>query len=161
MIENLTAELIALMNLMLTTYHTASGADEYWFGFVVDHRLYVVPRLALADLAPFFRMERAAMSKGGRWKVRIRARVDELRALIPAAILLGSEDLLKRLKNKGDSLEWILSEMFGDGKWKHHDSTEFSVAGDLVIRGKQVQVKFNGATLTDEKVLINHAGALG
>lgn len=155
---NLTAELLALMNWMITTYAAHSGAEEYWFGFVVDHLLYVVPHLTLNDLKPFFRMERASKAKGGMAKIRIRARVDELRALTGKAILLGSESRLEVLKNNGDALEWILAEEFTDTTWTKHDSTEFFLAGDLTINGKQVQVKFNGATLTDEKVLRRHFG---
>lgn len=156
---NLTAEMIALLNWMIATYHAHSAADEYWFGFVVDHLLYVVPNIAFDTLAKFFRLEKAAQSKGGFNKIRIKARADEMRALIPSAILLGSENLLDCVKNNGDALEKILSERFGDGTWEKHDSGKFFLAGDLVINGKQVQVKFNSAELTNERILRRHFSA--
>lgn len=158
MIENLTAELIALLNWMVAIYTAHTGADEYWFGFVVDHLLYVVPHMTLDALRPFFRMEKASTSKGGMWKIRLRARANELRELTKTAILLGSENLLTTEKNKGDALEKVLAERFAEEQWTKHDSTEFFLAGDLLIDGKQVQVKFNGATLTDEKVLRRNFG---
>lgn len=149
----LTAELIALLNWMITTYHTNSAADEYWFGFILHHNLYVVRNIAFDTLRKFFRLESAAHSKGGFRKIRIRANVPDLENLLPVATLLGDESLLNCEKNNGDALEKILSEKFGDGKWSKHDSTRFWVAGDLVIDGKQVQVKFNLAELTNERVI--------
>ena len=153
---NLTAELIALLNWMITTYHTNSAADEYWFGFVLHHNLYVVPNIAFDTLRKFFRLECAAQSKGGFRKIRIRANVPDLEALLPAAILLGSEELLNCQKNNGDALEMVLAERFTPEQWVKHDSAAFYERGDLVINGKQVQVKFNLAELTNEKVLRRH-----
>lgn len=151
---DLTTEMIALLNWMITTYHAHSAADSYWFGFVLNHMLYVVPDISFETLSRFFRLERAAMSKGGFNKVRIRATVEELKELLPVAVLLGDESLLtETTKNRGDGLEKVLSERFGDGRWEKHDSTKFFLSGDIEIDGKQVQVKFNSAELTNEKIL--------
>lgn len=152
----MSVELVTLMNWMITTYHEHSAADEYWFGFVLHHLLYVVPNIAFDTLRKFFRLETAAQSKGGFRKIRIRARVAELEALLPDAILLGNEDLLKCVKNNGDALEKILTERFTDTQWKKHDSGAFFLSGDIVIDGKQVQVKFNLAELTNERILKRH-----
>lgn len=151
---NLTATLIATINWMITTYHTNSAADEYWFGFTVDHQTYVVPHMTFEELAKYLKPDYTSHKKGHKFILRLKATMDECRAMIPKAILLGEEGILKRkMKNAGDGLEEILSERFGDGQWKKHDSTPFWVAGDIQIEGKEVQVKLNSATLTTEDYL--------
>lgn len=156
---NLTAELIALINWMLSTYHAHSAADEYWFAYTIDHLTYVVPHMTFDALARFAKLDYTSHKKGHKPILRIKASADECRALIPHSILLGAEGILtERMKNAGDGLEQILSERFGDGTWIKHDSTPFDVAGDIRINGKEVQVKFNSATLTSEQYLRRRFG---
>ena len=152
--KNLTAELIATIAWMTATYHKNSAADEYWFGFTVDHKTYVVPHMTFEALSRYLKPDYSSQSKGHKFILRVRATAEECRALIPSAILLGEEGILTRkMKNAGDGLEEILAERFGDGHWVKHDSTPFDVAGDLRIDGKEVQVKLNSATLTTEQYL--------
>lgn len=146
-----------MMNLftaLIVAYHTVSAADEYWFGFILNHTLYVVPHMTFEDLARFFKQDRASSKRGGFLKVRIKANVDQLAELLPIAIRLGSEDLLQK-PNKGEALEEVLKARFTGEVWQK-DDTPFWVAGDMVIDGKQVQVKFNGAELTNEKTIRRH-----
>lgn len=151
---NLTAELIATIAWMISTYHTNSAAAEYWFGFTVDHKTYVVPHMTFDALAKYLKPDYTSHSKGHKFILRVKASAAECRELIPSAIFLGEEGILTRkMKNAGDGLEEILSERFGDGNWNKHDSTPFDVAGDLRIDGKEVQVKLNSATLTSEQYL--------
>lgn len=143
-----------LFEILITVYHMVSAANEYWFGFVSDGNLYVVPHMTFESLSRYFKKDRASSKRGGFFKVRIKASADELRELIPQAILLGPESLL-RMPNKGEALEAVLTERYTDGEWKK-DSVPFWVAGDIEIEGKQVQVKFNGAELTNEKTIRTH-----
>ena len=150
----MTAELIALINWMVTTYHAHSASDEYWFAFIIDHLTYVVPHMTFDELARYFKPGYTSHKKGHKFVLRIKASASECRELLPRAILIGEEGILtRRMKNAGDGLEQILSERFGDGEWTKHDSTPFDVAGDLRIDGKEVQVKLNNATLTTENYL--------
>lgn len=152
--KNLTAEIIALINWMITTYHAHSAADEYWFGFIIDGMTYVVPNIPWETLVKFFKPDYTSHSKGHKFILRIKAGADECRALIPSAILLGDENVLTRkVKNKGDGLEIELVERFTADEWVKHDSSYFYQRGDVRINGKEVQVKFNGATLTSEQFL--------
>lgn len=156
---NLTAELIATINWMITTYHKNSGADEYWFGFVVDHMAYVVPHMTFDTLAKYLKPDFTSHKKGHKFILRVKASANECRELIPSAILLGDESILtSRVKNAGDGLEAILAERFGEGTWVKHDSVPFNVAGDIRIDGKEVQVKFNSATLVTEQYLRKNFG---
>lgn len=140
---------------MVIAYEMVSKADEYWFGFVLNHMLYVVPHMTFTEIGRFFKKDRASSKRGGFQKIRIKANVDELESLLPKAILLGSEDRLNVQKNHGNALEAILLNDYCNEEWKQND-TPFWIAGDMVIEGKQVQVKFNGAELTNEKVFQNN-----
>ena len=142
-----------MMNWMKETYHKNSAANEYWFGFVVAGMLYVMTGMSFEELAAFFKMDRASTAKGGFAKIRIKARAAELKALAAKAILIGSENLLMDEHwNKGEMLEKIITERFAGREWVK-DSVPFFVAGDVEINGKQVQIKLNGAELTNEKIL--------
>ena len=155
----LTAEMTALINWMIATYHALSGADEYWFGFVIDHMTYVVPHMTFDALTAFLKPGYTSHKKGHKFVLRVKASAEQCRALIPSAICLGAEGVLtEKVKNAGDGLEMILAEKFGSGEWVKHDSTQFNLAGDLRIEGKEVQVKFNNATLTTESYLRKIAG---
>ena len=147
-----------MMDWMMETYHKNSPADEYWFGFVINHMLYLVCGMSFEELACYFKMDRASTAKGGFAKIRIRATVGDLKALLPRAILLGSENLLtEAVKNKGDGLEKIVVERWTAEKWVKN-STPFFADGDVTVNGKKVQVKLNGAELTNEKILRRHFG---
>ena len=142
-----------MMNWMKETYHKNSAASEYWFGFVVAGMLYVMTGMTFEELAAFFKMDRASTAKGGFQKIRIKAKAAELKALAAKAILIGSENLLMDEHwNKGEMLEKIITERFTGREWVK-DSVPFFVAGDVEINGKQVQIKLNGAELTNEKIL--------
>lgn len=145
-----------MMNLLITAYIALTAATEYWFGFILDHKVYVVTGMTFADLRPLLRIEKAAQSKGGHSKIRIKGRVKELAALLPKAVLLGSEDILTDEKwNTGIKFEQIVTERIAHQTWVR-DSVPFWVAGDIELNGKQIQVKFNGAELTNEKTIRLH-----
>ena len=102
----------------------------------------------------------ASTAKGGFRKIRIRANSADLKALLPKALLIGSADLLNDSHwNKGEMFEKIITEMFTADKWVK-DSVPFFLAGDAVIGGENVQIKLNGAELTNEKILTRY-GFLG
>lgn len=145
-----------MMNLLIAAYIAVTAATEYWFGFTLDHKVYVVTGMTFADLRPFLRIEKAAQSKGGHSKIRIKARVAELAALLPKATLLGTEEILRDPKwNTGIKFEQIVTEQIAGQHWER-DSVPFWVAGDIELDGRQIQVKFNGAELTNEKLVRNH-----
>jgi len=147
-----------MMNWMTETYHANSAAAEYWFGFILNHIVYVVCGMTFEDLKPFFRLERASTAKGGFAKIRIRARVPELTALLPRAIELGDESILTAsVANKGDGFEKVVVERFTAEQWAKN-SVPFFADGDATINGVKVQIKLNGAELTNEKILRKYFG---
>lgn len=145
-----------MMNLLIAAYIALTAAHEYWFGFIFNHKVYVVTGMTFNDLRPFLRIEKAAQSKGGHSKIRIKARVKELAELLPKAILLGDEEILNDDKwNTGIKFEKVVTERIAKQEWER-DSVPFWIAGDIELNGTQIQVKFNGAELTNEKTIRNH-----
>ena len=142
-----------MTNWMTETYHKNSAAEEYWFGFIFAGLLYVVCGMTFDELSAYFKNDRASSAKGGFAKVRIKATSADLKALLPKALLLGSESLLMDEKwNKGEMFEKIITEQFAGETWVK-DSVPFFVDGDATINGVKVQIKLNGAELTNEKIL--------
>lgn len=142
-----------MKNWMTETYNTNSAAHSYYFGFVLSGLLYVIAGMTFDELAAYFKMDRASTAKGGFLKIRIRANTAELKALLPVATLLGSAELLMDEHwNKGEMFEKIITERYTAEQWVK-DSVPFFKAGDAEINGEQVQIKLNGAELTNEKIL--------
>lgn len=148
-----------MMNLiaaLIAAYHMNSVATEYWFGFIFDHKVYVVTGLTFDEISRYFKSEKAAQSKGGFLKIRIKARIAECAELLPRAICLGDESILKDGKwNAGIKFEKIVTEQIAGQEWAR-DSVPFWVAPDIALNGRQIQVKFNGAELTNEKTIRRH-----
>ena len=110
------------------------------------------------ELAVYFKMDRASTAKGGFAKIRIRATVADLKALAPIATVIGSADLLNDSHwNKGEMFEKIITERYTATEWVK-DSVPFFKAGDANINGEEVQIKLNGAELTNEKILHRYFG---
>jgi hypothetical protein len=142
-----------LVDWMIETYRKHAAAHEYWFGFVVAGMVYVVTGMTFEELSRYFKLDRASSKKGGFQKIRIRAKAAELAELAKNALVLGPESLLLiDGYNKGEALEKVITERFAGVPWSK-DSVPFFVDGDTTINGKKVQIKFNGAELTNEKIL--------
>ena len=142
-----------MTNELTTAYNKNSASHVYYFGFIIAGLLYAVTGMTFDELSAYFKNDRASTAKGGFRKVRIKANSADLKALLPKALLIGSADLLNDAKwNKGEMFEKVITEMFTTEKWVK-DSVPFFLAGDAVINGENVQIKLNGAELTNEKIL--------
>lgn len=142
-----------MTNELTTAYNKNSASHIYCFGFIVAGLLYAMMGMTFDELSAYFKNDRASTAKGGFRKIRIKANSADLKALLPKALLIGSADLLNDPKwNKGEMFEKIITEMFTTEKWVK-DSVPFHLAGDAVINGENVQIKLNGAELTNERIL--------
>ena len=146
------------MTTMMTAYNKNSASHIYYFGFIVAGLLYAVTGMTFDELSAYFKMDRASSAKGGFAKIRIRANTNDLKALLPIATLIGSADLLNDGHwNKGEMFEKIITERYTTEQWVK-DSVPFFKAGDATINGEEVQIKLNGAELTNEKILHRYFG---
>ena len=141
------------MNEMIILYARKSAAHKYALGFVYEGKLYVVV-LSFAELSRFFKLDRASSKRGGFAKIRIKLTAKDRAELSAKAELLGAEDLLMKdaKHNKGENFERELTERWTAETWVK-DSVPFYVAGDIRVDGVEIQVKLDGAELTNEKIL--------
>lgn len=140
---------------MIKAYTEMAAAHKYLVGFEYENRLwYVMEAGMIRD--DMLKGDRAAQSKGGMLKVRVRLNA-KLKAMLVhtgKAILLGAADLLNTNDkyNRGERFERLVTEQLAGETWVK-DSIPFNVAGDIRLNGEEIQVKFDGAELTNEKTL--------
>ena len=138
---------------MIKNYRKFSAAECYALGFVYEHKLYVA---MVDEIAPrFMRVERESSKKGGKQKLQLRlTKPFQLQLIRKGAECIGDESLLQGDYNKGVEFERIISERNGV-EYRGKDSVGFWVAGDVIVNGKQCQVKLNGAQIVVENTLEN------
>ena len=141
------------MNEMETRYNERSASHVYALGFVYERNLYA-QKLSFAELSRFFKLDRASSKRGGFAKIRIKLTAKDRAELSATAELIGAEDLLMKdsTHNKGENFERELTERWTSENWVK-DSVPFWVAGDIRVNGVEIQIKLDGAELTNEKIL--------
>ena len=141
------------MTEMMEAYNERSAAHAYALGFIHDHALYAV-KLNFAELSCFFKLDRASSKRGGFAKIRIKLTAKDRAELSAKAERLGAEDLLMKdpAHNKGENFERELTERWTAEEWVK-DSIPFWVKGDITVSGEEIQVKLDGAELTNERTL--------
>ena len=141
------------MTEMKVAYCTRSAAHKYALGFVFGGNLYVIT-LSFVELSRFFKLDRASSKRGGFAKIRIKLTSAERAELSEVAECLGAEDLLTKdsAHNKGENFERELTERWTAEEWVK-DSVPFWVKGDITVNGEEIQVKLDGAELTNERTL--------
>ena len=148
-----TAERTTHIERMSARYNDTSAAHAYALGFVHGHKLYVV-KLSFAELSRYFKLDRASSKKGGYLKIRIKLSSADREELSQKAECLGAESLLTKdtAHNKGENFERELTERWTAEEWVK-DSVPFWVKGDITVNGEEIQVKLDGAELTNERTL--------
>ena len=138
---------------MIATYHRMSAAQDYALGFTHKHELYAV-RVSFDELTSYLKPSRVSSKRGGWAQVRIRLTSADRAELAPRAEKLGSENLLEKdpHHNRGENFERELTERWTSETWVK-DSVPFTVAGDIRVGGVEVQVKLDGAELTNERTI--------
>ena len=141
-------------NEMLARYDELKASDIYAVGFEYSNQLYVTMTKELRD--DCVKLDSASTAKGSYAKLRIKlnARIKAMLVATKKAVCWGSIELIdyKDQYNRGDHFEKVVVERLTKTEW-HKNNTPFNIAGDLEWNGQQVQVKFDGAELTNEKTL--------
>ena len=143
---------------MMRTYHAHTAADAYLVGFLRNGLVY---GLLMKELpVEWLRLTRASSKRGGAEKLRIYIPAKVKDELAETAVVMGKESDLyaDERYNKGDNFEKLVVEKLTGVKW-FKNKTPFTVAGDFQLLGKEIQVKFDGAELTNMKTLRNLVGA--
>lgn len=136
-------------NDMLTAYESLSKASAYIVGFMYQHRVYFTTMQTISE--SLLSVEQASRNQGSSLRLRIR-KSDKVALMSTNPICLGDEDILTATSyNKGENFEKAVTEYYGQA-WKK-DTDPFYIKGDINIDGIEVQIKFEGATLTNTKQL--------
>jgi hypothetical protein len=139
--------------MMMNLYNALSASHLYILGFMVQNILYYA-LMDFGTLARYMKIDRASEARGGFAKLRIKLTRTQKAELLRMATQCGTvEDLAKMDKyNKGENFERIITELLTGEKWVK-DSVPFNVAGDIVVNGENIQIKFDGAEITNERLL--------
>ena len=141
------------MTEMMNAYNARSASHAYALGFVCGGKVYA-QKLSFAELSRYFKLDRASSKRGGFAKLRIKLTAKDRAELSATAELIGGADLLTKdaAHNKGENFERELTERWTAETWVK-DSVPFWVAGDIRVDGVEIQIKLDGAELTNEKIL--------
>lgn len=132
---------------MWNNYRAISAAHTYIFGFELNKELYMITR---KQVGQFLSYEQASRGQG--MGLRLRMKSADRKRLAKKAICLGSIDrLTETAYNKGENFERLVHEYFGQAWEKDHEP--FTKCGDIRVDGVEIQIKFDGATFTNEKTL--------
>lgn len=143
------------MEEMVAIYGKYAGAHKYLVGFTRGNSVYYV-LVSFRDLFAFLKLDHASSKRGGHAKIRVRVSSTQAMALInrgQAVKLCGLEELNADSKyNKGENFERVVTELLAGEVWVK-DSVPFWVKGDVNLNGEEVQVKLDGAELTNERTV--------
>ena len=146
----------ALKMELFTRYQFMAFTHNYIMGFPYDGNIYIKYMVA-EDLIPFIKLDKASRGQG--YSIRFKPTKSDRIYLLNGAEVLCSEKYFNELVNslpynKGEILEKIITEVKAGIEWEK-DTLDFTKAGDVVINGIPYQVKFDKATFTNEKTLMN------
>lgn len=144
-----------MKDTMISIYEQFSKADRYIVGFVYRNSLYMT---TCDHINPdLLTVEQASRNQGDNLRLRIRKAHKEM--LVSESVCLGSADLLTADKyNKGELFEKAVTEYYGQVWVK--DNIPFYVQGDIRINGVEIQIKLDGATLLNSKMMVKLVGAV-
>lgn len=147
---------------MIRVYHMHSASHKYIVGFIRDGKVYYVT-ITFDALSTMLKACKASSKRGGFNKVRVYVSANQQKAMISngqAVEICSMEDLVAEKYNKGELFEKAITEKLTGEKWEK-DSLPFYEGGDIVLNGENVQIKLNGAELTNEKCLENMLRKMG
>ena len=141
---------------MIHEYNKMSAAHKYIIGFLLNNIVYYAT-ISWNELCEFLKEDHASSKRGGTLKARIRISAKLKKEYVntgKALPLCSMDELKKGIYNKGENFERVITETLTDTVWVK-DSIPFYVQGDIQVNGEEIQVKFDGAELTNEKTLMN------
>lgn len=133
---------------MLSLYERFNKAEKYIIGFAYKHKIYML----MVDSLDSNMITLESASKNQGVSLRFRPHKADKLALMERAVCIGDEELVLDEKyNKGEMFEKVVTEYYGQ-EWVK-DTVPFHKAGDIVVSGVQIQIKFEKAALCTSKTL--------
>lgn len=148
-----------IKEMLVNEYTKLAFTDKYIYGFVYKKVVYAVFEDD-STLDYLSVLGKTSSKRGGGYSLRFRPVKAQKEFLLKnkTCFALCSKDYFDEViadskYNKGSIFEMLVTNYFGQ-EWKA-DSVPFTVAGDLEIDGVPYQIKFQEATFTTEKTLMN------
>jgi hypothetical protein len=143
-----------IFDYLLTEYNNLAYTHNYILGFELKGVVYAVN--VTAEILPLVtKLDKA--SRGAGYALRFKPTIaQKLMLVAKGAYILGSAEWFKQEVasnnyNIGENFERIITERAGQTWTKN--SVPFTIDGDLTVDGVAYQIKYQGATFTNEKTL--------
>ena len=139
------------LDRMRRDYERFTGAEGYAIGFHIGEDVYC----AMLDRIPrrFTRVQRECSACGGGYGLYINVKSKKAKAeLIKKAVKVGALADLEGEYNKGVMFEKLVYKINGQ-TFRGKDNVKFTEGGDIVIDGKEIQVKYEHARICYDKTL--------
>lgn len=136
---------------MRRDYERFTAAEGYAIGFHIGNDVYCV----MLDTIPrrFTRVQKECKRAGGGYGLYINVRTKKAKnELIKKAVKIGTMADLKGQYNRGVMFEKLIYELNGQ-TFRGKDNIRFTEGGDIVINGKEIQVKYEHARICYDKTL--------
>lgn len=136
---------------MRRDYERFTAAEGYAIGFHIGDDVYCV----MLDTIPrrFTRVQKECKRAGGGYGLYINVRTKKAKnELIKKAVKVGTMADLKGKYNRGVMFEKLIYELNGQ-TFRGKDNIRFTEGGDIVINGKEIQVKYEHARICYDKTL--------
>lgn len=134
---------------MIREYHKLSAADYYIIGFELDGYIYAVKQKRL--YGKYLKTDRESTKNGGANILRLTLTKKQKKALVKKLLPVATAADMENIKNRGEWFEKLIYTIYKQDYKK--DTTRFDKQGDIKIEGQEVQLKFERATVANERTI--------
>lgn len=134
---------------MIRDYHKLSAADYYIIGFELDGYIYAVKQKRL--YSKYLKTDRESTKNGGANILRLTLTKKQKRALAKKMLPVATAEDMEKATNKGEWFEKLIHTIYKQDYKK--DTIRFDKQGDIKIEGQEVQLKFERATVANERTI--------
>lgn len=140
------------LDRMRKDYERFTAAEGYAIGFHIGNEVFCV----MLDKIPrrFTRTQRECSRMGGGYGLYINVKTNKAKnELLKKAFKVGTlDDITSDKWNKGVMFEKLIYDINGQ-EFRGKDNVKFTECGDIVLNGKQIQIKYEYARICYDKTL--------
>ena len=134
---------------MIRDYHKLSASDFYIIGFELEGYIYAVKQKRI--YSKYLKNDRESTKNGGAYILRLTLTKKQKKTLAKKILPIATSEEMENAKNRGEWFEKLIYTIYKQDYKK--DYTRFDKRGDIEIDGAQVQLKFERATVANERTI--------
>ena len=134
---------------VIRDYHKLSAADYYIIGFELNGYVYAVKQKRI--YSKYLKTDRESTKNGGADILRLTFTKEQKKTLVKKLLPIATIEEMENAKNRGEWFEKLIHTIYKQDYRK--DTTRFDKQGDIKIEGQEVQLKFERATVANERTL--------